>query len=137
MVLIRDLWRLKRKFNMNFSEFYDIFQEDVDYDALLAPILPYLKMDQQILDAGCGSGHILSHLLSKGYDVIGIDNDETMLELAQKNITFKGYTPKLFFHDLRKPLNHKFHQIISLLDVFHFFKGVKTLVRNLYNALYD
>ena len=63
---------------------YDLFQKDVDYESLLAPILQYLNKEHLILDAGCGSGHILSHLLIQGYDVIGFDNDETMLEIALK-----------------------------------------------------
>lgn len=122
---------------MNFSKLYDLFQKDVDYESLLAPILQYLNKEHLILDAGCGSGHILSHLLIQGYDVIGFDNDETMLEIALKNIDETYGQSRLFFHDLRKPLNHKFHQIISLLDVFHYFKGIKGVSQNLYNALYD
>ncbi len=122
---------------MEFSEFYDLFQADVDYEALINPILPYLKQDEVILDAGCGSGYILAHLLDKGYSVIGIDRDETMLERAHKKISTYGYSKQLFLHDLKYPLKQKFHQIIALLDVFHYFKGIKNLANNLYNALYD
>ncbi len=122
---------------MNFSNIYDLFQQDVDYQSLLQPILPLLKKDEVILDAGCGSGHILSYLITLGYRTIGIDNDESMLELAHKKMGTYNLSSNLFLHDLRQPLNHKFHQIISLLDVFHYFKGVKGVIKNLYNALYD
>lgn len=122
---------------MNFAEFYDLFQADVDYEALIEPIVPYLKQNQTILDAGCGSGYILAHLIKKGYNVIGIDRDEAMLERAHKKIGVDGYSKQLFLHDLKYPLKQKFHQMIALLDVFHYFKGIKTLAKNLYNALYD
>ncbi|MFA7417572.1 MAG: methyltransferase [Acholeplasma sp.] len=122
---------------MNFSNIYDLFQQDVDYQSLLQPILPLLKKDEVILDASCGSGHILSYLITLGYRTIGIDNDESMLELAHKKMGTYNLSSNLFLHDLRQPLNHKFHQIISLLDVFHYFKGVKGVIKNLYNALYD
>lgn len=122
---------------MNFSEFYDLFQADVDYEALINPILPCLNKDEVILDAGCGSGYILAHLVNLGYDVIGIDRDEAMLERAHKKISTYGYSKQLFLHDLKYPLKQKFHQMIALLDVFHYFKGIKNLAKNLYNALYD
>jgi len=122
---------------MEFAEFYDLFQADVDYEALIQPILPYLKKDETILDAGCGSGYILAHLLNKGYNVIGIDRDEAMLERAHKKISTYGYSKQLFLHDLKYPLKQKFHQMIALLDVFHYFKGIKNLAKNMYNALYD
>ena len=122
---------------MIFSEFYDLFQADVDYEALMHPILPYLNQDEVILDAGCGSGYILAYLLNKGYNVIGVDKEESMLERAHKKISSYGYSKQLFLHDLKYPLKQKFHQIIALLDVFHYFKGIKNLAENLYNALYD
>jgi tRNA G10 N-methylase Trm11 len=39
-----------------------------------------------IVDPFCGSGTILLELLRQGYDVIGIDNDPTLLEASKKNI---------------------------------------------------
>ncbi|WP_025724613.1 class I SAM-dependent DNA methyltransferase [Acholeplasma granularum] len=120
---------------IDFSRFYDAFQEDVDYKSLLEPIIPYLNKNEILLDAGCGSGHILKYLSSLGYKVLGIDNDEKMLSLAQEKIEENSLDASVFYHDLRNPMNHKFSQIICLLDVFHYFKGVKRLVKNLYTSL--
>src|SRR5690554_5071621 len=122
---------------MDFSTLYDLFQSDVDYESLLKPVLPYLNKNHIILDAGCGSGHILKYLLQQNYDVIGVDIDENMLALAQKKLLELNHNNHLFLHDLRKPIKHKFHQIISLLDVFHYFKGIYGVAKNLYHALYD
>ncbi len=120
---------------MNFSSIYDYLQQDIDLDHLLAPILPYLDVKNVLVDAGCGSGHILTYLAKKGFKVVGLDNDSSMLSLAQQKIIHYGLDAKLYEHDLRDPLQMKTHQIISLLDVSHYFKGVKKLFHNYYQAL--
>ncbi len=122
---------------MNFESFYDYFQMDVDYDSLLKPLLPYLKKDQVILDAGCGSGYITTYLAKNGYQMIGIDKNQEMLVLAKEKLSDENLQADLFVHDLNYSLKQKFDQIICLLDVFHYFKGVKRLIKNLYNGLND
>jgi len=122
---------------MDFQHFYDGFQSSVDYDQLLQPILNYIDNKDTILDAGCGPGHILSHLIQSGYNAYGLDIDERMLELANKNMDHPQSYMRLFLHDLRKPLHHRFDKILCLLDVFHYFKGVLSVAKNLYHALND
>lgn len=58
---------------------------------------PYPK----ILDVGCGTGTILSHLLTKGYDVQGIDRSENMLAVAQHKLNKQGFHPLLLCQDMR------------------------------------
>lgn len=120
---------------MNFSKIYDYLQQDIDLDQLLAPILPLLDINQVLIDAGCGSGHILTYLAQKGFKVVGLDNDPSMLVLAQQKIFENELNAQLYEHDLREPLHIKAYQIISLLDVTHYFKGVKKLFHNYYQAL--
>ncbi len=38
-----------------------------------------------VLDAGCGTGRIAVHLAELGYDVAGVDVDETMLAVARRD----------------------------------------------------
>lgn len=135
MALIVDSLSLNKNIKMNFATIYDYLQQDIDLEKLLEPILPFLEPRQVLIDAGCGSGHILTYLAGKGYKVIGIDNDTSMLSLAQQKIIENQLSAQLFEHDLRTPLRIKTHQIISLLDVSHYFKGVKKLFRNYYQAL--
>ena len=45
-----------------------------------------------VVDLGCGNGSLTPKLAEKGYRVLGIDDSETMLELARKNhpeLTFR------------------------------------------------
>lgn len=120
---------------MRFEHFYDVFQKDIQYEALLKPILPYLHPNETLLDAGCGTGYILELLLKKNYQAIGLDVSPFMLSLAYDKLQPLGFTHHLFEHDLKKPVSMQFDQIICLLDVIHYFKGCKKLFLNLYRAL--
>ncbi|GAB4295556.1 MAG: class I SAM-dependent methyltransferase [Marinilabiliales bacterium] len=68
-------------------------------------ILPYLKMmpSTVVLEIGCGTGHWTSFLTNNNFYVLGIDNSEKMLEIANKkkikNASFIfGDAHKLPFH---------------------------------------
>lgn len=71
-----------------FAEVYDIFMDNVPYEEWSAWILGILKeygiTDGLVLDLGCGTGSMTELLAGCGYDMIGIDNSEEMLNLAMK-----------------------------------------------------
>ena len=46
----------------------------------------------KVLDAGCGNGHIMLKLLSKGWDVQGIDYAEEMVKLAKSSLSDAGHS---------------------------------------------
>ncbi|MCU0105391.1 class I SAM-dependent methyltransferase [Acholeplasma vituli] len=117
---------------MSFSDLYVRLIEDIDYIEIIDFITKQLKPSDVILDAGCGSGVILSPLIQKGFDVTGIDIDEEMLSYAQKAL---GHQGKLFIHDLREPLGLTFDVILMFNDVINYFKGAKTVLMNLKRAL--
>lgn len=120
---------------MNFEIFYDILQEDVNYEKLITPFLKYLNKDKEILDAGCGSGHILMYLLKLGYKTIGLDINSNMLKLASNKLFEANLPHNLFEHNLKKEIPFKFSQIISFLDVLNYFKHPKRIIKNLNNSL--
>jgi SAM-dependent methyltransferase len=39
----------------------------------------------RVLDAGCGTGRVAIELRGRGFDVVGVDADPTMLETARRN----------------------------------------------------
>lgn len=52
---------------------------------ILPELLKQLKnVEQPILDVGCGNGAIANYLISKGYNVYGIDASESGIEQANK-----------------------------------------------------
>ncbi len=47
----------------------------------------------RVLDAGCGTGRIAVRLAELGYDVVGVDADETMLEVARDEAPTLDWRP--------------------------------------------
>ncbi len=70
-----------------FSQVYDIFMDNVPYDRwtdyLTGLLKEYGVKEGLLLELGCGTGNITRRLAAKGYDMIGIDNSEEMLEIAR------------------------------------------------------
>ena len=60
---------------------------DVHGEATLAATL--VPVPARVLDAGCGTGRVAIRLAEMGYEVVGVDADEAMLEVA------RGQAPEL------------------------------------------
>lgn len=72
----------------NFAQVYDLFMDNVPYEEWSAYVIALLKeyeiSDGLVLELGCGTGKMTRLLSKAGYDMIGIDNSEDMLEIAQE-----------------------------------------------------
>ena len=54
-----------------------------------------------VVDLGCGTGTLTNLMYKKGYDMIGIDSSQAMLEVAQKKRDDKGYEILYINQDMR------------------------------------
>ena len=79
----------------SFAVVYDTFMDNVPYeewaDYLWKLLREYGIADGLVLELGCGTGSMTELLASKGYDMIGVDNSEDMLELAMEKRIESGY----------------------------------------------
>lgn len=70
-----------------FAQVYDIFMDNVPYDDWTNYLVELLKeygvQSGLVLELGCGTGSITRRLAARGYDMIGIDISEEMLEIAR------------------------------------------------------
>ena len=70
----------------SFAQVYDLFMDNVPYDQWCGYITELLReygiQDGLVLELGCGTGVLTRKLAAKGYDMIGVDYSEDMLEIA-------------------------------------------------------
>lgn len=79
----------------SFAEVYDTFMDNVPYeewaDYLEERLKEYGVKDGLVLELGCGTGSMTELLAEKGYDMIGVDNSEDMLEIAMEKRIESGH----------------------------------------------
>lgn len=72
----------------SFASVYDTFMDNVPYEAWSVYVTGLLKKhgikEGLVLDLGCGTGSLTELLAGEGYDMIGVDVSEDMLEIAQE-----------------------------------------------------
>lgn len=71
-----------------FASVYDDFMDNVPYEEWAAYLIDLLRehgiMDGLVAELGCGTGRMTRLLAKAGYDMIGIDLSEEMLEIARE-----------------------------------------------------
>ena len=89
----------------SFAYVYDTFMDNVPYGEWARHIREKLcehgVTDGIVLDLGCGTGTMTERLAVYGYDMIGVDNSEEMLELAMEKKTESGYDILYLLQDMR------------------------------------
>ena len=69
----------------SFAAVYDTFMDNIPYEEWKSYLKELLKeygvQDGLVLDLGCGTGTMTELLAADGYDMIGVDNSEEMLEI--------------------------------------------------------
>lgn len=103
-----------------FAEVYDIFMDETPYEEWCDVFLKLIKryeskaeaveemdgnLEQErnsILDLGCGTGTLTSLLAAKGYDMIGIDNSQEMLQIAMEKSKALGLDILYLQQDMRE-----------------------------------
>ena len=72
----------------SFARVYDLFMDNVPYEEWSKYIIGLLNeygiSEGLMLDLGCGTGKLTRLLAKAGFDMIGVDNAEEMLEIARE-----------------------------------------------------
>lgn len=72
----------------SFASVYDMFMDNVPYNEwadYVQKLLIKFKIDKGlVLELGCGTGSMTRQMVARGYDMIGIDNSEEMLQIARE-----------------------------------------------------
>lgn len=125
----------------SFASVYDTFMDNVPYEEwgeyIYSLLCRYGVRDGIVLDLGCGTGTITEILAGYGYDMIGVDNSEDMLELAMEKRIASGHDILYLLQDMREfELYGTVRAVVSVCDSVNYITepeelaGVFRLVNN-------
>ena len=107
-------------------------QEASDFVSRLINLIQPYK-DAHILDVGCGRGRHAIELYRHGFTVTGIDLSHENIKYAKDKAKNEKASSSLKFmvHDMRKPLDTQFSNVLNLFTSFGYFKDPKDTIRTL------
>lgn len=128
----------------SFAKVYDTFMDNIPYEEWSKYIIGLLKESNVdnglVLDLGCGTGSLTQIMASAGYDMIGIDNADEMLDIAME----KKYESELeilyLLQDMREfELYGTVRAVISICDSMNYILEEDDLLQvfNLVNNYLD
>ena len=105
----------------SFARVYDTFMDNIPYEEwgkyLTALLEEYHVTEGLVLDLGCGTGTMTELLAAKGYDMIGVDYSEDMLEIAMEKRETSGHDILYLLQDMREfELYGTVGAVISICD---------------------
>lgn len=109
----------------SFAQVYDLFMDNVPYEEWCTYIVGLLKeygiQDGVVLDLGCGTGKLTRLLKTSGYDMIGVDYSEEMLEIARE-AEMEQEEPIFYLHqDMRElELFGSVEAVVSICDSMNY-----------------
>jgi SAM-dependent methyltransferase len=118
----------------NFAEVYDLFMDNIPYEDWCSYVTGLLKeygaREGLLLDLGCGTGSLTELLADAGYDMIGVDNSEDMLQIAMDKRTESGKDILYLMQDMREfELYGTVKAVISICDCINYLLDYKDLVK--------
>ncbi len=122
------------------AQVYDLFTQDVNYDAVYAYLQQLLKSvnadPASVLDLACGTGSIAVRFAADGYQVIGADLSEEMLTVAMDKASDLEQPP-FFIHQpmQRLQLPSPVDLCVCLLDSLNYLTVPKD-VTDTFSAIY-
>lgn len=109
----------------SFAQVYDLFMNNVPYEEWCRYLTELLEeygiLEGLLLELGCGTGSMTELLSQKGYDMIGVDNSEDMLEIAMDKRVDSGHDILYLLQDMREfELYGTVRAVISICDSMNY-----------------
>lgn len=123
--LITDREELQMEAYTGFAQVYDTFMDNIPYEEWAEYIKEILRRqkitDGLVLDLGCGTGTLTELLAKAGYDMIGIDHSDEMLEIAMEKKLESGHDILYLQQDMREfELYGTVRAVVSVCDSLNY-----------------
>ena len=117
-----------------FAEVYDMFMDNIPYETWCEYLTGLLKeqgvTEGLLLDLGCGTGTLTRLLAAEGYDMIGVDLSDEMLEIAMDHQREKPDGILYLLQDMREfELYGTVRGIVSICDSMNYLTEYEDLVQ--------
>ena len=117
----------------SFAQVYDTFMDNVPYedwsDRIRTILRQYGITGGLALDLGCGTGKMTELLAEAGFDMIGVDNSEDMLELAMEKRLVSGHDILYLLQDMQEfELYGTVGAIVSVCDSINYITDEEELL---------
>ena len=108
-----------------FAKVYDLFMDNIPYEEWTDYVKELLAeegiKDGILLDLGCGTGSVTELLAKAGFDMIGIDNSEEMLDIAMEKRYESGLDILYLLQDMREfELYGTVRGVVSICDSMNY-----------------
>lgn len=119
----------------SFAQVYDLFMDNVPYEEwceyIKSLLSEYNIEDGLVLDLGCGTGKLTRLLEDAGYDMIGVDYSEEMLEIAREQQEERPDSKILYLlQDMREfELYGTVKAVISICDSMNYITDEEDLLQ--------
>lgn len=109
----------------SFAAVYDTFMDNIPYEEwaeyLSRLLAEYEVTDGIVLDLGCGTGTLTELMAARGFDMIGVDYSEEMLEIAMEKRAESGRDILYLLQDMREfELYGTVRAVISICDSLNY-----------------
>ena len=117
----------------SFASVYDTFMDNIPYEEWAEYLIGLLKeygiADGLVLDLGCGTGNMTERLAMAGYDMIGVDNSEEMLDIAMEKRALSGHDILYLLQDMREfELYGTVKAVVSICDSMNYITDEEDLL---------
>ena len=108
-----------------FAKVYDLFMDNIPYGEWTEYVKELFAeegiTEGILLDLGCGTGSVTEGLARAGFDMIGIDNSEEMLEIAMEKREESGLDILYLLQDMREfELYGTVKGVVSICDSMNY-----------------
>lgn len=126
-----------------FAYLYDELTQNVEYEKRCDYILSFFEQNDiksgTVLDLACGTGSMSIPFMKKGYNIIGVDLSEEMLEIASHRLFEAGNNFSLLKAKMQKfELPEKADACICCLDSINHLNNIDDVLatfKNVYDSL--
>ena len=126
-----------------FAYIYDELMDDVDYKLWVNHIEKIFEINNKrpdsILELACGTGNITTEMNRRGYDIVGLDISEEMLEVAYLKNVEEGRSIKYILQNMVDlDYSRKTDAILCMCDGFNYItekEDLKTIFEKVYDIL--